>query len=39
MGKIVTLNLKESREGYMGRFGRRKGKRECNYIIISNIKS
>lgn len=33
------MNLTESKKGYMGEFGVKKGKRKlCHYIITSNIK-
>ena len=33
------MHFKESKERYMGRYRKRKGKgKYCNYILISNIK-
>lgn len=34
-GRKVAINLKESKEKYMGVFGRRRGVGKGNYIIIS----
>jgi len=32
------MNLKKSKEGFRERFGERKGRRKCTYIILSKIK-
>lgn len=35
-----AMNLKEDRDGYLGRFGRRKGREKCgDYLINLKIKS
>lgn len=37
--KEEAMNMKESKEGYLGEFGEKKGKREMvNYFIISKTK-
>lgn len=33
-----AMNVKENREGHMGRFGEKKGRERCNCIIVSKVK-
>lgn len=36
--KEEAMNVKENREGYMGRFGEKKGRERCHCIIVSKVK-